>query len=357
MTESNHQFRGKALLITVNENRDSQIGSLGDPVLADGDAVEQALLDEDVCGYGRANVTRLSGKDASLVKITSTLDTLAGSVGENDPFLLYFSGHGGVTNEGTILAPYDAASAIQSGLLTSDQLADSLRRLPSKRKLVIIDACHAGGLNLSGGLAKSAKSLSNAVLSSMAAGEGVVVIASSRSSEVSYIRPGDPLSLFTKHFVSAMRGAGGHDASGFVRVFDLFNYVAERVRQEEPRQAPVYAAHHQDLNFPVAFCAATEKRVKAPQFTLSDHNGRHSELLLQTLCDLYPLGPSDQDIWLRAGGDLSRLNLAGSGRLTWMRAFRYIEQGASVSASKVINAAYDDYPMNRRLQILSDYFK
>lgn len=345
-------FRGHALLVTVNENRDHLISSLGNTVLDDGNAVEQTLLDEDVCGYAINHVKRLSGVDASHDRITSAIEAFASSIREDDPFLMYFSGHGGLHSDGTFLVPYDADIRTGADLLYSDELSNSLGRLPSKRKLIIIDACHSGGLNLSGSVAKGPKYISNAVLNAMAEGEGVVVITSSRSNEVSYIQAGDPLSLFTKHLVSGLRGAGGHDKSGFVRVFDLFNYVAENVRKEESRQAPVYAAHHQDINFPIAFCGAAEKRIQVPRPVLNDGAGNLSDLLLQTLCDLYPLGPSDQEIWQRAGGDLSRLDLAGSGRTVWLRAVRDIERGGSPSARKIIAAAYEDYPLNNKLQNL-----
>ena len=62
--------------------------------------------------------------------------------------------------------------------------------------------------------------------------------------EPSLILRRDSTSLFTKHLANGLLGHGGHSKDGFVRVFDLFNYVAVEVRQEVPEQSPVYAAYH-----------------------------------------------------------------------------------------------------------------
>ena len=122
----------------------------------------------------------------------------------------------------------------------------------------------------------------------------------------------------------------------------------EHVRKEEPMQAPVYAAYHQDSNFPVTYCKSLEKR--------QQKSGRDASIspksLLETFCLLYPLGPTDQDIWVRAGGDLSRIKLEGSGRLAWSRAIRDIEKGSLTTAEDIVRAANEDYPQNKKLLAL-----
>jgi hypothetical protein len=348
MTEPHKNFSGRALIVTVSENRSPTIPSLGAAVESDGEAIMQILRNIEICGYNDSSVQHLSGKQATLANINTAILNAAKSLEPEDPFLFFYSGHGGMDDDGGILAPYDADMSNDSGILKSADLAKMMKSLPSKRKLLVIDACHSGGLTLTAPITKSAKPLSNSILRELESGEGSVVIASSRSTESSYIQPGDPLSLFTKHIVAALRGAAGHDSEGFVRVFDLFNFVAENVRKEMPQQSPVYAAYHQDSNFPVAYCAATEKRQKSVDTT----SATFSTTLLDTFCALYPLGPIDQDIWIRAGGDLSRIRLTGTGRLDWSRAIREIELGSATTENDIIQAATEDYPYNRKLSSL-----
>nr|WP_246654194.1 effector-associated domain EAD1-containing protein [Azospirillum formosense] len=71
------------------------------------------------------------------------------------------------------------------------------------------------------------------------------------------------------------------------------------------------------------------------------------------LVDLCPAGPQDQEIWARAGGDLSRLRLTGRGRVDWFAALRALRQGgggARISADALIRAGLDDFPHYQDLQ-------
>ena len=349
---SQRAFRGHALIITVDSNIDPAFNDLGNAVIADGDAVKDTLIDPGRCGYANRNVVRLSGTDASLQVILDTLEQMSSVVEEGDPFFLFYSGHGDVSGGHAYLAPFDANPVRGTGLLTSQLLAEALLKVRSKRKLIAIDACYSGGMDLSSARTKSSKRLGNALLDEMAIGEGIVVIASSRSTETSMILGSDSTSLFTKHLVAGLRGSGGHDEGGFVRVFDLFNYVAVEVRAEWPDQAPVYAAHHQDSNFAVAYCQAVEKRVRPPVLPSAPNQVTNTDALVELFCVLYPLGPADQELWVRAGGDLSRLVLSGTGRTQWVRALKEIDRGLSVTTLDIINVALEGYPKNRSLEML-----
>ncbi|WP_318875052.1 effector-associated domain EAD1-containing protein (plasmid) [Sinorhizobium meliloti] len=73
------------------------------------------------------------------------------------------------------------------------------------------------------------------------------------------------------------------------------------------------------------------------------------------MADLYPAGPTDQDIWLRAGGDLSRLKLGGTGRAAWFAALRTLSQGgggSNISKRSLIEAALVEFPNHKRLSEL-----
>ena len=355
----NDQFRGYALVVTVEENLDSALPNLGDSVRADGDLIEWVLLDDDVCGYGSNRVIRIRGSDSTAQNICASFDSLRKSVNLEDPVFFYFSGHGCESScdgsAGTSLFPYDADVGTCRSVLTASVLGQAWSTIPSMRKLAAVDACYSGGLMMTKAAQATDKRLSRPQLKALSEGEGSVLISSSRASEASWVLQYDTTSLFTKHLANGLLGYAGHDSDGFVRVFDLFNYVAVNVRREEPSQSPVYAAYHQDRNFPVAFCVNANLR-KTHTSTIAptiDHNAQQAMTTL--FCQLYPLGPTDQAIWERAGGDLSRLRLSGEGRTDWYRAIQQIHRGGPVTTNMICREALLDFPRNRDLERLRQF--
>ena len=356
MTE---QFRGYALVVTVEQNIDHALPDLGDNVQADGDLIERVLLDQDVCGYKSERVIRLAGMDATAKNIYDALDSLSRTVKASEPIFFYFSGHGDARScdgsDGASLFPWDADLGKCINVLTSRGLSEAWNVIPSRRKLAVVDACYSGDIRITKSGDAAVKRLSLPQLRALSDGEGSVLISSSRAYETSLILGRDTNSLFTKHLASGLLGHGGHDHDGFVRVFDLFNYVATNVRLEAPDQSPVYAAYHQDQNFVVASCSnpSLRKPGKSVIESTIDDNAQQAITTLFSL--LYPLGPIDQAIWERAGGDLSRLRLSGQGRTDWYRAIQLIDRGGSVTFDMICNEALLDYPKNRDLERLRQF--
>ena len=350
-------FRGHALIVSVNENADHRLPNLGASVHADGDLIKRILLDQDVCGYGPTRLQRLAGTEATASRIADAFHRLSVTADPHDPVFFYFSGHGAATScdgsEGASLFPWDADLDRCQNVLSSGVLADAWRRIRSRRKLAVVDGCFSGGLTIAKSGAPSTKHLSPHQLNALAEGEGSVLISSSRSTEPSLILGSDNVSLFTKHLADGLLGRGGHDEHGFVRVFDLFNYIAVNVRRDSPHQSPVYAAYHQDQNFAVAFCSKITSR-KTPTASM-DLRSDHARLqAVSSLFEsLYPLGPTDQAIWQRAGGNLAQLTLLGQGRADWFRAIQFITRGGgSLTVEMVCQEALADYPRNRHLEQL-----
>ena len=97
-----------------------------------------------------------------------------------------------------------------------------------------------------------------------------------------------------------------------------------------------------------------EKRIRPKSLHSEIAHMTKADSLVELFCVLYPLGPTDQELWVRAGGDISRLVLSGTGRIQWVRALRQIDRGLSVSIPDIINVAFEDYPKNRNLEMLRD---
>lgn len=343
-------FRGYALVVTNDINQHVSLPNLGGCVLADGDALVTILSDEDLCGYAPARITVLSGKNATADAVLNAISALAAQATSDDPVLFYFSGHGGKSAaggvDGSVLFAYDSNPDTGENVLSSKTLGRVWKTVSSRRKLAVLDSCYSGGMAIAKTSGGTEKGLDLTVLDQLASGEGSVAIASSRSDQPSLILPNDSTSLFTKYLVSGLAGHAGHDPAGFVRVFDLFTYVATSVRQQAPNQHPVYSAIHQDENFPVSYChPAARRKSRLPLVDPAKPlNDVHQFTAL--MASLYPLGPIDQAIWERAGGDISRLTLNNQGRTDWFRALLLVSKGGGgeITFSNLHEEALGDFP-------------
>ena len=81
------------------------------------------------------------------------------------------------------------------------------------------------------------------------------------------------------------------------------------------------------------------------------------DLLVETVCELYPLGPMDNEIWARAGGNTSQLNTSGTGQQQWGSAIRKIRNGNQVHAASLIAAMRKDYSLNKKLHYLAEEYR
>jgi hypothetical protein len=218
------------------------------------------LTDADRCGYPAANVHTLLDEAATGEAIRRELADLAARTGPVSTAVVYFSGHGGqVTggpHAGDYLLPVDAVYPDDAELartaLPGGELTAALNAIPARKVWVVLDCCHAGGIGRPRQLtaAPVRPGLSDTFYDALRAGRGRVVFASSRADELSWVPAGSEYGLFTRHLLDGLRGGAG-GADGFVRVFDLFEYVQPRVTTDQPGQHPVFKAELED-NFAVA---------------------------------------------------------------------------------------------------------
>ncbi|WNF55721.1 effector-associated domain EAD1-containing protein [Pseudomonas sp. SG20052] len=76
--------------------------------------------------------------------------------------------------------------------------------------------------------------------------------------------------------------------------------------------------------------------------------------LENVLSELYPSGPSEMEIWSRAGGELSLLKQGQPGRAAWHAAVKILSQGGGgkdISRRSLIRMALEDFPQNLDLAI------
>ena len=356
--------QGHALLIGVANYR--LISSLPSAILNDVKDVAATLASPNYSAYAPANVVTLLDSKATRAAVLNELVELAARVSPEDTVCVFFSGHGAVVgspgNEESVLAIVDSDLAdIESTTISADEFAAALARIKAKRLLVFIDACHAGGAaiskGVSGGECRELKSgYTQSAFAKLAVGSGRALMASCRADEVSAVFEGARNSVFTTVLLAGLRGAADKNASGFIKVFDLFNYVSEEVPKLIPdSQHPIFKADNLEVNFAIALSLGGIKSAYGSEAT-STRQPEDPWLVLEVvLVELYPFGPRDQEVWSRAGGDLSRLAFHPTGQAAWHAALRTLKQGGggrNINFSSLLETAKEDFSNHKKLATL-----
>lgn len=270
---------GYALLIGIHENAVPQL-ALPD-VIKDIAVLHAALVHPQRCAYPEANVKVVTGTDATRKGIQDGLDWLYEKLqldgSDNTTAVVYFSGHGWQDTETSpstyYLIPYDMQQGrYRSRAFRATDFAWAITELRPKRLLVILDCCHAGGIEAKEvdlgpySLQKSAlppelfmsgeKSVGTAKdIFSLSTGAGRAILASSQGTQKSYIRRDRKMSIFTYHLVEALTGhAQPLDGAREVLVSDLMSYVTRNVpiSAKEEANAEQVPDFQVSGNFPVA---------------------------------------------------------------------------------------------------------
>jgi hypothetical protein len=246
-----------------------KINPLPATVLKDAQDIYNLLVSPQHCGYVGDNVQLLLDSQATQANLRQALGTLAQRSNAESSVLLYISSHGGQVefgpHAGEYLLPVDAdctsGTSLAQTAIAGTEFTEALRAIPARKLVVIFDCCHAGGI----GQPKDANApvvkggLSDSYYDRLKQGTGRAILASSRSTESSYVIPGADNSLFTQHLLAGLQGGIASD-DGLIRIFDLFEYVQPKVTGEQPNQHPIFKAELEE-NFPVALYLGGQKGV------------------------------------------------------------------------------------------------
>ncbi|GAA4879982.1 caspase family protein [Kitasatospora terrestris] len=234
--------RRRALLVAVDTYLDDRLPALATP-LRDAEALAEVLADPSL---GAFEVEVLANPRSW--EVAEHLEELLAGSGRQDDVLLHFGCHGLKDDGGGL---YLAASNTRPQRLVSTGVdsAAVLRMMRAGRAssaLLLLDCCFAGAF-ARGTLARStdALDLGERVGEAISGGRGLAVLTASSATEWALEkdgtgRHGEPTaSVFTSALVEGIRsGDADRDEDGLVSLGELYEYVAERVRAESPRQTP-----------------------------------------------------------------------------------------------------------------------
>ena len=231
--------RRYALLIGINEYANRQDTLPIKPLrFAASDARDLATLLIQKGGYPTEDVQLLINGQATRAAIYAALRALRSKVREEDTVLIFFSGHGtvGTAPDGTshyYLVPSDGRiDDLYQTAIRDEAFEELIGQLPAKKVLVLLDACHSGGV---GG--KVVKGVTNPLVqntpgrnSFMEAGEGRVILAASRPEQVSIEDDQVRHGVFTHFLLEAFGGKADFDRNNTITILEVYQYLSTEVR-------------------------------------------------------------------------------------------------------------------------------
>lgn len=369
-----HFEKGRALIIGIGPAY-ARMTPLPAVVTADAIGLHEVLTNPTLCGYNKQKVELLLDAAATKVNIVAGIKRLASEAQSDETVVVFFSGHGARRyaddDVGTYLCPVDFDSdQPRSSGIESTELSLLIDEIPSDRVLVVIDACHSEGAiffksdDASKGLLLPG--LRSTALDLLAKGKGRVVVSSCREEETSLTYSAKGHSLFTYFLLMGLRGEASGDDSRVIKVFDLFNYLADQVPNCHPR--PEHTQHpvikmHAESNFPLSLRPSrgmkNESHIDVSSLTTlsaseAEDKRAYMRKVEDALVQLYPTGPVHNDLWERAGGSLALLTLGGTGRSMWSSALRQLSLGGGggINLQSLLDIARDDFANSALLRDL-----
>ena len=236
--------------------------------IRDANAIADLILDPTRCAYPKNQVRLLTGEGARRENIITSLNWLAESAGEKDTVILYYSGHG-IETPDFFLVPYGFdRKELEDTAISGKAFTDLLRNIESRKLLVLLDCCHAGGQAEVKDAVKSP--LPASFMNELRSSKGRVIIASSRKDELSWT--GRSYSQFTRAILEALAGYGAFEEDGFSRVLDLALYAGRVVPERTgSKQHPIIKVSNLEDNFAIAWYAGGDKTIKPLTWTVDMH--------------------------------------------------------------------------------------
>jgi len=216
-----------------------EIQQLKAPV-KDVNALAALLKDPERGGFSSEQVFTLTDEAATRRNILITFNDIAKRAKPEDMVIFYFSGHGyrPVGGQTTYLIPFDLdLRDLDTTCINFDDLARKIREMEASKVVIILDACHAGGVKPTGARAVANTGIVQRYLEAFETSEGRALLLSSDESEVSWEDKEN--GVFTRFLLSGLKGEADKNEDGIVTFTEVALYVEDTVpkftRENFPR--------------------------------------------------------------------------------------------------------------------------
>lgn len=226
-----HVARLWVVLIGVNKYRDKSLSSLRYSAI-DCQGLGEAL--RDAGGYFSQTHFKIhhdfAAKPPTLANIRSSLEEVVNAAKSKDTVLFYFSGHGilGPNHEAFLCLHDTDTQNLESTGLSISTVLSLLANCAAQNKLIMLDACHSGGMSLRHQNSANSENITPQLVSvlqqSAASGQGFYALLSCDNNQQSWEFNELGHGVFTYYLMQGLRG-GAANSQGLIYVDNLYKYV------------------------------------------------------------------------------------------------------------------------------------
>jgi Caspase domain len=234
----------KALIIANDKYSQESLQNLRAPA-ADADGLRRVLGDPKI---GAFTVQVMRNELAHVIH--AQIEELFAEGKSEDVLLVHFSGHGLKSESGELFfaATNTRPDRLGSTAVSADFVRKCMRTTRSRAVVLLLDCCYGGAFALGSAVRASGdvSVLDSFPQERLGGGRGRAVITASGAMEFAiegtrlahdYRRRGP--SVFTAAVINGLRtGDADRDHDGWVSLDDLYDYVFDRVREQNPHQTP-----------------------------------------------------------------------------------------------------------------------
>jgi tetratricopeptide (TPR) repeat protein len=233
----------KALIVAVDEYDQEALRDLLAPA-ADAEALGRVLGDRQI---GEFTVQVVRNEPAHVIE--GHIEELFSESRSDDVLLVHFSGHGLKSESGELFfaASNTRPNRLGSTAVSADFVQRCMRASRSRSVVLLLDCCYGGAFSQGAMVRASgdANVFDSFPQEGTGGGRGRVVITASNAME--YAFEGEQLaddqhrlpSVFTNALVEGLAtGDADRDEDGWVSLNELYDYVFDKVREQNPHQTP-----------------------------------------------------------------------------------------------------------------------
>jgi len=242
--------RRYALVVGVSRYKFHE-GGLNDLEYADADSRSIADFLKTRAGFKDADISYLDNEKATVENVRAAVDLFLDRARENDLVFLFVASHGtqdpfDPKNLYLVLHDSKVTNMSRTALNMSELQTLFTTRLRAKRMVILIDACHSGGVDaapVSGArqLERNENNTFNVYAEKLFSGEGRALLTSSDVNEISQEgkKWGGGHGVFTWAVLEGLGGAADVNRDRVVTTGELFDFVSDKVREQTSgRQSP-----------------------------------------------------------------------------------------------------------------------
>jgi N-acetylmuramoyl-L-alanine amidase len=263
--------RNYALVIGVSRYKFHE-GGLPDLEYAHADSRSIVEFLKTRSGFKDSDISYLENENATVENVRAAVDLFLERARENDLVFLFIAGHGAqdpFDPRSLYLVLHDSkvTNMPRTALNMSELQTLFTNRLRAKRMVILIDACHSGGINPGQRssfrqLERSENNTFSIYAEKLFGGEGRALLTSSDVNEISEEGKnwGGGHGVFTWAVLEGLRGTADLNRDRVITTGELFDFVSDRVRQETNARQNPRALPGTNRDFPLMRVPGTGSR-------------------------------------------------------------------------------------------------